>query len=88
LSGIPRVKVSDHHTFYYQYEPTLLDALEAQQIDAPYNCRGGYCGCCKVKLLAGEVEYREDSLVDLQDDEILTCICVPAGHIEIALLED
>ncbi|NRP36409.1 NADH oxidoreductase hcr [Marinobacterium sp. xm-d-579] len=85
MSGIPRIKVSNHHTFYYQYEFSLLDALEAQQIPAPYNCRGGYCGCCKVRLLDGEVEPVQDALVDCAEGEVLTCCCRPKGHIEIEI---
>lgn len=88
MSGIPRIKVNNHHTFFYQYEFSLLDALEAQSIPAAYSCRGGYCGCCKARLLDGEVEYVQDSLVDLQDDEILTCSCRPVSHIELELPED
>ncbi len=85
MSGIPRIKVSNHHTFYYQYEFSLLDALEAQQIPAPYNCRGGYCGCCKVRLLDGDVEHVQDALVDCAEGEVLTCCCRPKGHIEIEI---
>jgi ferredoxin len=74
MAGPPRIKVNNHHTFYYQYETTLLDALEVQEIPAPYNCRGGYCGCCKVRLIEGDV--------------ILTCCCIPKTHIELELPED
>lgn len=87
MSGIPRIKVSNHHTFYYQYEFSLLDALETQEIPAPYNCRGGYCGCCKVRLLDGEVEPVQDALVDCAEGEVLTCCCRPKGHIEIEIPE-
>lgn len=85
--GIPRIKVGNQ-TFYYQYEPSLLDSLEAQDISAPYNCRGGYCGCCKVRLLQGQVRYTDESMVDLKDEEILTCICIPESHIEIEMPDD
>lgn len=88
MAGPTRIKVNHHHTFYYQYETTLLDSLEAQEIPAPYNCRGGYCGCCKVRLIDGEVDYVQESLLDLQGDEILTCCCVPKTHIELELPED
>jgi ferredoxin len=88
MAGIPRIKVSNYPTFYYQYEFSLLDALEAQEIPAPYSCRGGYCGTCKVRLLDGEVETVQDCLVDLHDDEILTCCCKPKTHIEIELPSD
>jgi ferredoxin len=85
--GVPRIKVGNQ-TFYYQYQPSLLDSLESQEIQAPYSCRGGYCGSCKVRLLAGEVSYTDQGMVDLKEDEILTCICVPKSHIEIELPED
>ncbi|MBN3563356.1 class I ribonucleotide reductase maintenance protein YfaE [Aliamphritea spongicola] len=88
MSGIPRIKVNHHGTFYYQYEFSLLDALEAQEIPAPYNCRGGYCGTCKVRLIDGEVEQVQDALFDTVGDEILTCCCKPVGHIEIEIPED
>ncbi|GGO83155.1 hypothetical protein GCM10011348_26230 [Marinobacterium nitratireducens] len=88
MSGIPRIKVNNYHTFYYQYEFSLLDALEAQEIPAPFNCRGGYCGCCKVRLLDGEVEMVQDSLFDLPEGEILTCCTKPKTHIEIQLPEE
>ncbi|RAU16725.1 ferredoxin [Nitrincola tibetensis] len=85
MSGIPRIKVNNYHTFYYQYEYSLLDALEAQSIPAPYNCRGGYCGCCRVRLLDGEVEQVQDALVDVAGDEVLACCCRPRTHIEIEI---
>lgn len=87
MSGIPRIKVNNHHTFYYSYEHSLLDALEAQELPAKYNCRAGYCGCCRVRLLDGEVQQVQDNLVDLIGDEILACCCVPVTHIEIELPE-
>jgi len=87
LTGIPRIKLGNN-TFYYQYEHSLLDSLEAQEIQAPYSCRAGYCGTCKVRLLDGKVNYIDEGMVDLQDDEILTCICVPQTHIEIEIPED
>ncbi len=87
MSGIPRIKVYNYGTYFYEHEYSLLDTLEANEIPAPYNCRGGYCGCCKVRLLDGEVEAVQDSLVDLDDDEILTCCCRPVSHIEIELPE-
>lgn len=46
---------------------------------------GGYCGSCKVKLTAGKVKWVQDSLVPLEDDEILVCCCVPDGSIKLAI---
>lgn len=88
MSGIPRIKVYNYGTYFYEHEFSLLDTLEANEVPAPFNCRGGYCGCCKVRLLDGEVEWVQDSLVDLPEGEILTCCCKPKTHIEIELPEE
>lgn len=87
MSGIPRIKVSNYATFYYQYEFSLLDSLEAQGIPILHNCRGGYCGTCKVKLLDGQVHFVQDPLIETRGSEILACCCKPATHIEIELFE-
>ncbi|MFC6669358.1 2Fe-2S iron-sulfur cluster-binding protein [Marinobacterium aestuariivivens] len=50
--------------------------------------RGGYCGCCKVRLIDGEVEMVQDSLLDLPEGEILTCCTKPKTHIEIEIPEE
>ncbi|MFG1421559.1 PDR/VanB family oxidoreductase [Roseixanthobacter liquoris] len=52
-SGI-EVQVADNQT--------LLEAIEAQGIAAPCLCRGGACGECKLDVLDGEVEHRDDFL--------------------------
>lgn len=33
----------------------LLEQLEGHQVNIPYSCRAGVCGCCKVTLVSGEV---------------------------------
>jgi len=88
MSGIPRIKVNNFSTFYYQYEYSLLDAMEAQEIPAPYNCRGGYCGCCRVRLIDGEVEEVQDALYDTVGDEILACCTKPVSHVEIEIPDE
>ncbi|EPJ44887.1 MAG: hypothetical protein OFPII_31660 [Osedax symbiont Rs1] len=39
-------------------------------------------------MLEGEVTYTDEGMVDLKEDEILTCICVPETHIEIEIPDD
>jgi ferredoxin len=39
---------------------------------APYSCQQGYCGTCKVKVLAGQVDQRVRRAV--ADDEMLVCV--------------
>jgi ferredoxin-NADP reductase len=59
---------------------TLLDLMEAQDIDYNYGCRAGSCGDCKVKLLSGEVAMDcEDGLEpeDKSSGHVLACVARP-----------
>jgi ferredoxin-NADP reductase len=40
-------------------DQSLLEALEAAGVDAPYMCRGGACGTCALEVLEGEPEHRD-----------------------------
>ena len=68
-----KIDIKDNITFKSQGKFTLLDELEAQNLDVNYNCRTGFCGACKTKVLKGSVEYLRDPLYKLQNNEILTC---------------
>ncbi len=64
----------------------LLDQAELAGIDIPYSCRGGQCGCCKVKLIEGEVmTLNNQGLSDLEIEQgyILACSCIPLSDITI-----
>lgn len=67
-----------------QYD-SLLDALEANQIAVEFQCRSGYCGSCRLKLLRGRVAYRQSPLACIQPGDILPCCCLPVGDIELEL---
>lgn len=54
---------------------TLLDGLERTGHDVEYQCRSGYCGVCRLTLLAGEVSYADPPLAYLGQSEILPCCC-------------
>jgi ferredoxin-NADP reductase len=43
-------------------DQSLLEAIEAAGIDAPYLCRGGACGQCMTPVLDGEPDHRDDVL--------------------------
>lgn len=63
---------------------SILDLAEGNGIEIEYECRQGFCGTCKVKLLSGEVEMDiEDGLEDDDREEgfILTCVAVPKSDI-------
>ena len=64
---------------------TLLESLEAQGVDIQYQCREGYCGSCRVKLLDGQVHYFEEPMAFIDDDEILPCCCVPKTPLSLKI---
>ena len=66
-------------------EKTLLDTLEQQGIPIEYQCREGYCGSCRVKLVAGEVQYLTEPLAFVADSNILICCCRSKGDVVIEI---
>ncbi|WNS78039.1 PDR/VanB family oxidoreductase [Domibacillus sp. DTU_2020_1001157_1_SI_ALB_TIR_016] len=56
---------------------TVLDALLAHGVKAPYSCKVGGCGSCLVPVSGGEVDHRDFFLTDLEKAEenvMLTCV--------------
>ena len=77
-------QITTHSTrFTLQEGETLLEALERTGHEIEYQCRSGYCGSCRVKLLSGSVVYRESPLAMLLPNEILTCCCTVTEDIHI-----
>lgn len=68
-----------------QEHPSLLAALESHQVAVEYQCRSGYCGACRMRLLAGEVTWLTEPLAFIQPGEILPCCCRARGDIEIEM---
>ncbi|CWN45732.1 iron-sulfur binding protein [Neisseria meningitidis] len=62
---------------------TLLEGLERTGHMVEYQCRSGYCGSCRVKILEGSVTYREPPLAFLGQDEILPCCCCVEGDVRL-----
>lgn len=66
-------------------ENCLLEILELHDIAVEYQCRSGYCGACRLKLLKGKVAYRQPPLAFVNDGEILPCCCMPLMDIELEI---
>ena len=66
-------------TFRLQEGETLLEGLERTGHDVEYQCRGGYCGTCRLKLEAGKVSYTTAPLAFVAPGEVLPCCCRPDG---------
>lgn len=74
---------TQHTSFSLIPQETLLDGLERTGHEVEYQCRGGYCGMCRVRLLDGEVQYLEQPLAFVAADEILPCCCVPRSDVRV-----
>ena len=57
---------------------TLLEFAEAHGLLPEYGCRSGQCGSCKVKLVSGNIAYKQQPQTTLKDDEALLCCAMPA----------
>lgn len=65
-------------------EPSLLHALEAAGCAPPSECRAGSCGLCRMQLLGGEVRWGLAPGCELQQGEILPCICQAVSDLRLA----
>ena len=61
---------------------TVLDSLEAADIETHSHCRDGFCGVCRVTLISGEIHYPNgEPLAYVGDDEILPCCCIASSDL-------
>ncbi len=63
-------------TFNGNNQQVLLEQLENQGFRVPYSCRAGICGCCRIRLVEGEVSALKKSAIG-NDGTILCCSCIP-----------
>ena len=66
-------------------QKTLLQNLEENSIAVEFQCRDGYCGACKCKLISGTVKYTTDPIAYLRDDEVLLCCAISEQDIHLDL---
>ncbi|HVT21796.1 MAG TPA: 2Fe-2S iron-sulfur cluster-binding protein [Mycobacteriales bacterium] len=59
---------------------TVLDAVAAAGLDAPYSCTGGVCATCRAKVVTGSVEMKVNYALEpweLDAGFVLTCQSLP-----------
>lgn len=79
------LSASGNRLEWAEEHPNLLAVLEAHNYCVEFQCREGYCGSCRMRLVKGEVRYAETPLAFVQQGEILPCCCTAQGDIEIDL---
>ncbi|WP_064602828.1 class I ribonucleotide reductase maintenance protein YfaE [Photobacterium sp. J15] len=62
---------------------SILESLEKNDVKVEFQCRDGYCGACRCKLIDGEVSYFRDTIAFVGEGEVLTCSATPASDITI-----
>jgi ferredoxin len=83
-NAIYTISVEDKKIAFEQNDKTLLSCLENASVEVHYHCRDGFCGACRVTLVAGEINYPNgEPLAFVGDGEILPCCCVPKSNITI-----
>ena len=56
-------------------DSTVLAAVRAELPDTAYSCEQGFCGTCRQRVLAGEVDHRDELLTDAERaDSMLICV--------------
>ncbi|WP_433680308.1 PDR/VanB family oxidoreductase [Nocardia sp. CA-119907] len=61
-------------------EETALAAIRRELPGAVYSCQQGFCGTCKVAVLAGAVDHRDRTLTEGErDTHMLSCVSRAAG---------
>ncbi|MCB5912357.1 PDR/VanB family oxidoreductase [Streptomyces pinistramenti] len=62
-------------------DTSVLRAIREQALsDLPYSCERGFCGTCRQRVLAGEVDHRDELLTDAErDDSLLICVSRARG---------
>jgi CDP-4-dehydro-6-deoxyglucose reductase len=56
--------------FQVAAEETILDAALDAGFNLPHSCRGGNCGACRARLIAGRVEYPNGEPLGLSREEV------------------
>ncbi|MET9297275.1 PDR/VanB family oxidoreductase [Streptomyces sp. NPDC003077] len=63
-------------------DTSVLAAIREQALpNVPYSCEEGFCGTCQQRVLAGEVDHRDDLLTDDErEDSLLICVSRARGE--------
>lgn len=71
-------RASGKNATWSPQDGALLPFAEAQGLTPEFGCRGGSCGLCRTRVLAGSVAYLLPPSVDVEKGDALMCCAMPA----------
>lgn len=74
---------SDVDTAWSDPEQSVWELARESGVDLPSGCLSGVCGCCRVRVLEGEVTYDREISIELAPNECLTCIARPKTALKV-----
>lgn len=67
-------------------DQSVLAALRHHRSDLAYSCQQGFCGTCLVKVIEGDVDHRDHTLLDSdREDSMLICVSRCSGRLVLDL---
>ncbi|PKF50432.1 hybrid-cluster NAD(P)-dependent oxidoreductase [Enterovibrio nigricans] len=63
---------------------SILVQAEEAGVQVDYSCRAGVCGCCKLKLVEGEVDQPDMPALfpgEKEEGLVLACCCIPQSDV-------
>lgn len=64
---------------------SILMYIIENGLNIHFECKQGYCGACRARLISGKVKYINDPLAFILDGEFLTCSTLPETDLVIEL---
>lgn len=83
--GMTKITVlvdDEEETFEMSQKHTILDAVIAKDIDAPYSCQGGVCSSCVARVTEGTTIMRQNNILtdsEVAEGLVLTCQAQPTS---------
>ena len=79
--------VTKQQRFYLHDGESLLDGLIRTGHDVSYQCKQGYCGSCRSRVIGHSlpISYPNPPMAHLKDDELLPCVCQVQGVVYLDL---
>lgn len=79
--------ITKQQKFYLHEDESLLEGLIRTGHDIEYQCKEGYCGSCRTRVISNNhaIDYEKGPLALINEDEILPCCCKIKGQIKLDL---